>query len=205
MNLLGRSSSSTSDNGTLPATENSSHAKSVSSDAPAASSALDLDFLIRNQASPLHSTAPKETKKSTLPTADDLLNGDDAMVDLSDDSVAASAAAPAATASSLQVKKPQEMAAAEPKAASENLLKPSSNGAQKVSKAPDSVQRINSSTDIMTSMKTTDASKLAEVKPLNDISVSLDSIKPGKYDINLSRKLEMLKKFLIILIFFVPY
>lgn len=171
MNLLGRSSSGNSDNGILSASENSSYAVGGSGDIPSASSALDLDFLLRDHSVPTNSDGPKD-KKSSPPTADDLLNGDDAMVDLSDDSIIVAASAPTP-----QVKPPQEMP--EPMVVNDNIPIANANCAHKVNIAPEAVQRTNSNNDFITNAKPADSSKVVEVKSLNDISVSLDSIKPG--------------------------
>lgn len=151
MNLLGRSSSGASDNGTVGGIESNPASGVQPGDHVQSATSLDLDFLIGNHNQPASSL--DQDKSSSLLAADDLLNGDDAMVDLTDDNLS-SANAPGS----------------EPKLPTDGKAT-NTNGAAKESALTATVEKKSS--------ETVESAKVTEVKPLNDISVSLDSIKPG--------------------------
>lgn len=165
MNLLGRSSSSASesgapDAGTVAAPRNMEYSQVTTA------AALDLDFLVGTQGQTSNTSPPKE--KGTLEGADELLNGDDAMVDLSDESTNLGA--------SLSIQ-PSQMSQELPQAPMIKEAAATSNGAHVEEK---SVEPANKISEVQTnSSKDAQQAKVTEVKPLNDISVSLNSIKPG--------------------------
>ncbi|XP_034252350.1 ADP-ribosylation factor-binding protein GGA3 isoform X2 [Thrips palmi] len=149
MNLLGRNSSSASDSGAVGGIEFNSTPAVVPGDNVQASTSLDLDFLVGIHDQP---SSSKQEKSNTLLDADDLLNGDDAMVDLTDDAVSP-------TIPPSQPKPPTEGDA------------PSASTPAKENPPPTPVEK--------KAGETVEPVKVTEVKSLNDISVSLDSIKPG--------------------------
>ncbi|KAK3911092.1 ADP-ribosylation factor-binding protein GGA1 [Frankliniella fusca] len=169
MNLLGRNSSGTSDNGTSVSHEN----RSLPSGGPSEnslSSSLDLDFLIGNHSQSANTLSYKvQEKNSTAVGADDLLNGDDAMVDLSDDASTLAAASPSSPIV------PQESQVSSTTSKEEV---PDTKVLGQSKEINTSSKKTNNVVDV-TNPRSVEPSKIAEVKPLNDISVTLDSIKPG--------------------------
>ncbi|KAJ1530830.1 hypothetical protein ONE63_005676 [Megalurothrips usitatus] len=162
MNLLGRSSSTTSDNGSLVGGEASSAPLGGPTDNSQTSS-FDLDFLIGNHSA--NATVQKE-RNSCLLSADELLNGDEAMVDLSDDRVSL-ASKPLPTQDKSTTVAPQERS-------------PITDDAPK-GQAVVSTDRDGVSANQLTDLKPVEVPKVTEVKPLNEISISLESIKPGEW------------------------
>ncbi|KAE8740539.1 hypothetical protein FOCC_FOCC013943 [Frankliniella occidentalis] len=171
MNLLGRSSSGTSENGTSVSHENGSTASGGLTES-SLTSTFDLDFLIGNQSQPTNIMVQKiQDKTSSTTGADDLLNGDDAMVDLSDDPsnlAAASLSAPIVhSAPQISLRSAKEEA-------------PDTNDPiPKKETEFSTLKSTTNSVDALTNTKPVESAKTLEVKPLNDISVTLDSIKPG--------------------------
>lgn len=170
MNLLGRSASNSSDNGAYAINDaNNVAGPGVMPHSQVSAEPLDLDFLIGN-----HSQRPNVSNqkgKNAVLSPDENLNGDDAMVDLSDDGSVLVAPSVA------QISTPSEDAS---QASTHKAAASDSNGALRTYEGSSTEEQSKSGVGSGCESKPPDSTKTVEVKPLNDISISLDSIKPGE-------------------------